>query len=173
LLALGSIAGWYAPFVLADHSTVSALSSYRLYIDPRSSLHAVGEHSILAPTWLRNVQIGLALVVGFVLAGRGRWLYIPLAAFSIRVVLDPQIWPYYGLGPLIGALVLDVAGRSRLPLWTAVTAVVEFFVPWAWPGSGGVVRIVWFVAVIMTVLASERAPLGWRSWHRLMTSRTA
>lgn len=173
LLTLATIGIWYAPFVLADHSTVSALNGYRLYLDPRSSLHDLGVHSVLAPSWLRNVQIGGALIGGFVLAARGRWLAIPFMAFATRVVLDPQIWPYYGLGPLVGALVLDLSSRRRLPLWTATTAIVEFLVRWSWIGESGVVRIVWFVVAMAVLFGPKRLTLGLPPWQRPTTSRTA
>jgi hypothetical protein len=176
LLMLAVVGASYAPFVLADHATVSALSGFRLALYPSSTLHLLGVPLGEAPGWVRNAQIGLALLIGFALLRSGRWWLIPLAAFSIRVVLDPQVWGYYALGPMTGALIVDLRRGSRLPWLTLVTGAVEILGPELWLGGSGYLRLVWFLVVAALIVRESRSEplhLGLPPWRRRMTSRTA
>ncbi len=97
---------------------------------------------------------GFVLMV--VLARRSHWVAIPFAGLAFRVVTDPQTWLYYGLGPLMAAVLWDCLRGRRWPIWTVATVVVEFGVPWVAPGSASLVRLIWALAVFASCASYRR-----------------
>jgi hypothetical protein len=163
LVTIAVAGACWLPFVLGDPATVHALGSFEFPVDAGSTMHFLGMPLGNAPKWVRPVQFigGLAVCVAAV--RRRRWLAVPLIGFGFRVVSDPQMWLYYGIGPLVGAAVWDAGTGRRWPLWTAVTALVEFAVPTISPPWSGPVRLVWFVVVAVAVLRPNRAEASERS----------
>jgi hypothetical protein len=153
LVALATATACWAPFVIGGPGTLKALGGLRLNLSAASSLHTLGVHLGTAPTWVRPVQMvgGFALMV--VVARRGHWLAVPFAGLAFRVVSDPQTWLYYGLGPLMAAVLWDSLHPRRWPVWTIATAAVEYGVPLMLPGSAGLLRLVWAAAVLASCLA--------------------
>lgn len=130
LVAAGTAAGCWAPFVLADTGTVSALGQVRLPMSHLSSLVAFGvPPTAMAPGWVRPVQLAGSFLLMWWLARSGRWSAILFLGLMFRVVTDPQAVPYYGVGPLVGAFVWELSRGRRVPTWTVAVAVVEFGLP--------------------------------------------
>jgi hypothetical protein len=150
IVAIGAAAACWAPFVLGGPGTLTALGGYRLLVNSTSTLHLLGVHSLMAPGWVRPLQMAGGFVLMAVLARRSSWVAVPFAGFAFRVVTDPQTWLYYGLGPLMAAVLWDSLHERRWPVWTLATLGVEYAVPiWA-PGSASVVRLLWAVAVLVS-----------------------
>jgi hypothetical protein len=150
LAALATAAACWAPFVLGGPGTLKGLGSYRLVVNNTSTLHLLGVSSLMAPTWVRPLQMAGGFVVMAILARRSHWVAVPFAGLAFRVVTDPQVWLYYGLGPLMAAVLWDSLHERRWPVWTMATLVAEFVVPTVAPGSASVVRLVWAVAVLVS-----------------------
>jgi hypothetical protein len=157
LVTMASTAIPWLPFIVSDHSTISALSGFRFAVAKQSAVHTLGMPLGYAPHWARPLQLLGGFAIASVVVRRGRWEALPIAALGLRVVTDPQSWAYYGLGPLMGAMLLDVTAARRVPVWTTMTAVVEFGVRAYLPGWTGPVQLVWFAAVLIAVLRNGRA----------------
>jgi hypothetical protein len=163
VVAVVACAAWWLPFVVADPRTVSALGGFAPHVDAGSALHALGVRG-LTPVWVHPVQVGAGFVAGCVVALRGRWYAAPLAALAARVLVDPQVWSYYGMAVLLAAATADlVGGRRRLPLCTLVATVALYTVPAVAPAAvTGWVRVLWAVGT-----------LGWLSVGLARPSRLA
>jgi hypothetical protein len=128
LTGLLTATAWWAPFVVGAPSTISALGGYHITLANGSVPRLVGLHGDVQD-WLRPVQFGGGVAAALLVARRGGrwWLAAPLAGLAVRVLTDPFVWPYYGMGPILFALMWDLArpGVRRVPLLTLVTAAVE------------------------------------------------
>jgi hypothetical protein len=160
LAALVTAAACWAPFVLGGPGTLQALGGYRLVVNNASTLHLLGVNSLMAPAWLRPVQLAGGFILMTILARRSHWVAIPFAGLAFRVVIEPQTWLYYGLGPLMAAVLWDILQERRWPAWTVATVVVEFAVPTVVPGSASLIRLVWAVAVISSCAIYGRSRRG-------------
>lgn len=152
---VGALA-WWVPFVVADPSTVHALGSLSLSMIHHPTWQLVGLTGS-APSWIRPIQLGVGVVLSTLLVRRVGWYVVPVIVLAWRVTSDPYNWPYYVLGPLIGAAVWDLArpARSRLadlPWATMATVVAEFLVPLEMPAAAAVVRLLWFLGLTLAVL---------------------
>jgi hypothetical protein len=156
IVALASATACWAPFVLGGPGTLKALGDFRLSVSADSTLQLLGVHSTLAPGWVRPVQLVGGFLLMVVLARRGSWVAIPFAGLAFRVISDPQTWLYYGMGPLIAAVLWDCLHERRWPLWTLATLGVEYAVPWVLPGSAALLRLLWAVAVFGSCVAYPR-----------------
>jgi hypothetical protein len=159
IVAMATAAACWVPFVLGGRGTLHALGSYRLEVTRASTLHLLGVHSLMAPAWVRPVQLVGGFVLMALLARRSHWAAVPFAGLAFRVVTDPQTWMYYGLGPLMAAMLWDGLHERRFPLWTVLTLVVEYAVPTWVPGTpavAGAVRLAWAVAVLVSCVRYGR-----------------
>jgi hypothetical protein len=160
--ALGMIltgAAIWGPFVVAAPNTMHELG--RLFIAPRkgSVLWLFGVHGQIQH-WLRPVQFCAGAAAAAYVATRGRWAAAPLVGIAVRVALDPYSYGYYGLGPVLAALVWDLArpGNRRLPVWTAWTLLVEFGMrTFLSPGAQAVPRLLWVASVLGVFLFARRS----------------
>ncbi|HWC33213.1 MAG TPA: hypothetical protein VG650_00170 [Mycobacteriales bacterium] len=174
LVAIATTGAFWAPFVLGAHGTLQALSSLRLQIADGSDLRLI-THAIEAPTWVRPVQLVGGFLLCAVVARTRTWTAVPLLAFGLRVVTDPEVWPYYGLPVLLAAVWFDATRNGRwLPWMTAATAIVEFAMPHAGALPVELARLGWFLAIVVAVVVEARGvrPVVWSPWRRRMTSRT-
>jgi hypothetical protein len=160
LLAIIVAGACWGPFVLGDSQTVSALGNFRFSVDAGSTPHFLGMALGNAPRWIRPVQFVGGFLVAVAAVRQRRWLAVPLIGFAFRVVIDPQMWMYYGMGPMIAAALWDCAGRRKWPIWTVLTVLVEYAVPNIAPSWSGPVRLVWFLAILVAVLRPNRAVAG-------------
>ncbi|HTW19053.1 MAG TPA: hypothetical protein VME70_02445 [Mycobacteriales bacterium] len=149
----------WAPFVIGDPQTVHALSSFQFPVVAGSTMHLLGMGLGDAPRWVRPVQFIGGIALSILAARQRRWMAIPLVGFGFRVVTDPQAWLYYGLGPIVGAMVWDASSGRRLPVWTGLTTIVEFGVPKVLPSWEGPIRLLWFLVVAVAVLRPNREPV--------------
>jgi hypothetical protein len=126
--ALAVVAAAWLPFAIADHNTVAAMH-YTIRNVPGSALRALGVSQSRTPSWDRPAQVLAGCALGAAAVWRGRWPAVILLGVGARIALDPADWGYYTAGVLAGALLWDLAGRTRpVPLWTvtsfaALTAV--------------------------------------------------
>ena len=165
LLAMAVAAAWWSPFVVAAPGTVQSLASYHIFPDPGSVLALVGLHGDMSG-WLRPVQFAIGVAVASYVGILGRWTAAPLAGLAIRVGLDPYVYSYYGLGPLLAAIAADLTSDSKLPRWTLFTILVEFCVPMSGsPTTEAIARLAWG-AVIVGWFTRPRA-----SWQMDETAR--
>lgn len=170
LAAVVVAAAWWGPFVIGGPGTISALGGYHIGVQDGSVLALVGIHGDVE-RWLRPVQFGLGLSAGVLMArvGGRAWLASPLAALAVRVLTDPFSWGYYGMGPILFALVWDLARPSarRVPMYTLVTAVIEGIVPWTivfntfGPASGKAIlvaslKLAWGVGILVALYLELR-----------------
>jgi hypothetical protein len=150
--------GFWLPFILGDSQTLSALGHYHVYPMPGSDLALLGLRGNVAG-WLRPAQFGLGLAAGTWMVWRGNWAAAPLAGIAMRVALDPFTWAYYGLGPVLAALIWDLArpGSRRIPTWTLWTVAIEFGLRLLLsPTETGIGRVVWVLSVCGLMVALHR-----------------
>jgi hypothetical protein len=122
-----TVAAW-APFVVADPSTLTALHP-RVGISDSSVLRLLGVRGTVVPGWDRTAQLLLAPLVALITAVRGRWPAALLAGIAVRLVLDPQDLAYYAAGAVLAAALVDLLlTRTRLP-WATLSASVVFWQP--------------------------------------------
>jgi hypothetical protein len=166
-------AAWWLPFVVGGSGTIRALASYPIAAQPGSVLWLLGVHGEVQ-RWLHPVQFVGGIVLAVAIArsgGRNAWLAAPLAAVAFRVLTDPYSPSYYGLGPVLFALLWDTTrpGRwTRLPIYSAVTLLVEGLVPWlplapgfrdfsSWGPTLEWAKLVWGLAIIAAVVVELRS----------------
>jgi hypothetical protein len=152
------VIGFWLPFVLGDSQTLPALGGYHILPMPGSDLALMGIHHNLAG-WLRPTQFGLGIAAGIWMARRGHWAAAPLAGIAMRVALDPFTWAYYGFGPVLAALLWDLArpGSRRIPTWTLFTVAIEFGLRLVLsPTETGIGRVGWVLSVCGLMVALHR-----------------
>jgi hypothetical protein len=109
----------WLPFLIADPVSISASGRFTIWNRADSALRVLGVHDSIAPGWLRPTQMALGILLALVAVRRGRWAGALLAAFAVRLALDPAAWPYYTPELVLGALVWDLLGARRaVPIWT-------------------------------------------------------
>lgn len=153
---------WWLPFVAAAPATVHELGSFSLTMVNHPTWQLFGLVGGRAPVWIRPLQMLGGLVLATVAVRRAGWAAVLVVALAWRVTTDPYDWPYYVMGPLIGAALWDLArGRyGRLGKWpwaTLATLLAESAIPRALPAAAPTTRLVWFLALTLIVLAVGRA----------------
>ena len=171
----------WAPFLLADHQTVLAFHP-TVPVSSDAGLHALGYRGKIVPAWGRTAQLVAAPAIALVAVLRGRWPGLFIAAFAVRLALDPQDLPYYLGAAALCAVVFDLLSTGWTIPWTTIITVVVLwqpFVPdfstalttshgWAqWWYSHqttvGAIHLAWAGAVVAFVLL---APEAWRRGRR-------
>ena len=160
-LGLGSaIAGMaWLPFVIGDPDTLDAIQPAVL-THVASVLHLFGVPLNDAPSWVRPVQLGTALVGGTLAVARNRWGAVLLVGIALRIGLDPQTFLYYSAGLLVAALVWDLLRSPHpAPVWTLAGFVLlnVAYVSGIDPHTRAILRLLITAAVVGTVLL---APAG-------------
>lgn len=154
---------WWLPFLAADATTFSALGRLDVPVVPGSVWHLLGVHGdqaaklcnapgsclYAAYDWMRPVQFAGSFLLAALAVRRGRWLAAPLVGLVGRIALDPQVWSYYGVGPVLMALLWDLSTGRRLPRWTALVVAAEYaYVLVDDTTVQGVLRLLMTVAVV-------------------------
>ncbi len=159
-VAAAVAAAWWAPFLL-DPETLPALWGFRLRVSEGSGLFALGlEPATFIPSWVRPVQLLGGTALGVLAAARGRWAGVVLVGLATRVALDPNPLLYYGVGPVLGALLWDMTRtRSGIP-WTAAgtMAALSLLPSVADPQIAGVVRLAACAVLAAVVLVRPARP---------------
>ncbi|HEY1626581.1 MAG TPA: hypothetical protein VGG16_22575 [Streptosporangiaceae bacterium] len=123
----------WAPFVIADPHSIAA-ARYAIPNVDGSGLRALGVNTPDTPSWDRAAQLVIGFGLSLLAISRGRWPAVILICTAVRVALDPNTYPYYDAGPVVGALIWDLMGdRGAVPVWTF--AAGSLF--WAWSAAGG------------------------------------
>jgi hypothetical protein len=159
LLMVVVAALWWLPFVIAAPGTVQGLGHFMIAVQPGSVLHLVGLRGEVQ-SWLRPTQFVVGVAVGVVVAVRRHWTAAPLAALAVRVVTDPFSYGYYGLGPVLFALLWDTTrpGSKAVPSFTIATLVVEYLLPILGVDGNAIAaaKLVWAAAMLVGIWRSAR-----------------
>lgn len=159
VLALtATAAAFRGPFVVAAPTTFHLLGLLRIVPRPGSVLWLFGLRGHVEH-WLRPIQFGADIAAASYVAMRGRWTATPLVGIAVRVALDPYAYGYYGLAPVLAALLWDLTRPTerRLPVWTMWALFVEVGLPLVAPASVcGVGQLVWVIAILGVFLADRR-----------------
>jgi hypothetical protein len=131
----------------------------RLFMANEPTWRLIGLHAVRAPVWIRPLQLLGGLVLSALVARRAGWIAVLVIALAWRVTSDPYAWPYYVMGPLLGAALWDCTRRgsrwwSWLPWTTLSTVVAELLVERELPHAAPAVRLAWFVALTACVVVT-------------------
>lgn len=153
---------WWLPFVLAAPDTIHELGSFSLLMYNHPTWQLVGLAGGRAPSWIRTLQLLGGTALSAVVVRRAGWAAVPVVALAWRVTTDPYDWPYYVLGPLVGAALWDLTRPAlrRLAKWPWATLAALFVgvaVPRVLPASAPVMRLLWFGGLTVVVLLASRA----------------
>ena len=175
VVLLASAGVWWLPFVLADPATVSSLGGLHVVPDLGSVPHLLGLRGD-ASRWLRPVQFGGGIVAGIIAAQRRSYLAVPMVAVAWRVASNPSDFSYYGLGPLLVALGIDLVIRRPRTIapCTLGTTFVFFALPLFAPASlCAAARLVWCVALVAAVVRPWPQRAGQARSRQLGASKPA
>jgi hypothetical protein len=155
--AVVTAAVWWLPFILTDSRTL-ALGQVGLFQSADSPLNVVDLDALLTAQELRWIQFGAGLLIGVVLVAAGQWHLAPLAAFCVRLLIEPSTYEYYGAAVVVAALVADMdRAWQRLP-WFTIVAASGWVAAEATQGApSGVVRICLYGGLLISVLAVAAA----------------
>ena len=118
--AVATVAAFWAPFVIADLDTLR-LGQVNLSISPSSALSVLDNYGLPSPQVLRLAQLGGGLVLACLVVLKGGWSLAPLAAFSLRLLIEPSAYQYYATGLVLAALVADLGViRARIPMLSCI-----------------------------------------------------
>jgi len=148
-------AAWL-PFFIADPATMNA-TRFLIRNEPDSALRALGVRENYTPRWDRPAQVLLGCALGTAAFLRGRWPAIIMLAGGARIVLDPAAHSYYTPDLVAGALLLDLASRTRLPLLTIASFAALNLAPLiiSSPAAQGAIRL---AIVAVTTVAALAGP---------------
>lgn len=155
VVAMGLALTCWLPFFLGDTATVAALGHFHVVPAPGSVLSAVGLREDVSG-WLRLTQFSLGTAAACWAARRVDWRAAPLAGLAVRVLTDPYTWSYYGMGPLLAALLVDLGVLRRWPVLTPVTVLLLYGLPTLGPGAGAAGRVTWVLAVAGVLVHRQR-----------------
>lgn len=178
-VAAAGVALAWAPFVLADRGTLTALHP-PVGLSPASGLHTLGARGVLVPAWGRTAQLVLAPLVATVAVLTRGLPGVLLVSVAVRVALDPKNNAYYIGSAALAAVVYDLLGTRWTVPWTTVVTVVLFWQPFvtgftdiphavqtttglthwwfAHQEAVGAIHLAWSVAVVALVLARPQRP---------------
>jgi hypothetical protein len=162
-LVLALIGVFWLPFVLADPHTLTSLSQFSIPNTGNSALRALGVDNRGTPRWDRGAQMLFGCLLGALAVWRRRWPAVLLLGVCARLILEPNNYPYYFAGLIVGALVWDLLEAERpSPIFTvSVTAIIFALVPLAGtPSLQGVVKLWGLIAMAVAALVAPTA----RSW---------
>jgi hypothetical protein len=161
MVAAAGIAVVWLPFLLADPATLS-LTHFTIDNVDDSALRALGVNTGSTPSWDRPAQLMLGAAAGVAAIRRGRWPLVLLMVLAVRLLLDPETYPYYSSSLVLAAAAADLlSGHRRLPLWTAACAswytANELLLPFAPATALGVLRAAFCLALIAAALVRPRS----------------
>jgi hypothetical protein len=132
MIALAIPTACWLPFILGDHSTLSAVG-HGFPLLPDSTLRLLGLSGKTIPDWWRSVQLSGALA-GAALAARRDWRVAFAAGCAMRLLLDPAGLGYYDAGLLMVTAITERLTGSR-PWRTAVLWALVAYLQYVVPGS--------------------------------------
>jgi hypothetical protein len=142
----------WGPFILADPETLK-LGQITMQLSPGSAVAALGVDRLTYDQAIRLLQFGLGLLVAAVATIKGHWPLAPLAAFSLRLLLEPSAYSYYGVAIVAAAFLADVGSpRCRLPVLTVLSTASWIVAEAASPHVAGRVRLAEYAILLATSL---------------------
>jgi hypothetical protein len=163
-------AAFWGPFLVWDRGTVD-VGKVRLPVSPSSALAVFTSGELGHPSLLRLTQFAAALLVAAALVlVTGRWQAAMLAALAVRLLLEPGAYQYYVTGPLLAALLADLAlARTVVPALTGLA--FAGFVSIEASGSPAVaswVRLIDYALLLTAAMVTSRARPGsaGTAWYR-------
>jgi hypothetical protein len=159
--ALLTVGAAYAPFFIADPATMNA-TRFLIRNEPDSALRALGVRENYTPRWDRAAQALLGCGLGTLAFVRGRWPAILLLAGGARIALDPAAHSYYTPDVVTGALLLDVVGTGRIPVYTIVSFAALNLAPLVVrdPAAQGAIRLALVAGCTVAVLVTSNYATG-------------
>ena len=173
-VAVGGVALAWAPFVLANPGTLTALRP-PVGLSPASGLHTLGARGVLVPAWGRTAQLVLAPLAATVAVLIRGLPGVLLVSVAVRLALDPKDNAYYIGSAALAAVVFDLLGTDWTIPWTTVATVILFWQPFvkgftdiphalqtttglthwwfAHQEAVGAIHLAWSVAVVVLVFA--------------------
>jgi hypothetical protein len=173
-VAAGGVVLAWAPFVLANPGTLSALRP-PVGLSPASGLHTLGARGVLVPAWGRTAQLVLSPLAATVAVLMRGLPGVLLVSVAVRLALDPKDNAYYIGSAALAAVVFDLLGTDWTIPWTTVATVVLFWQPFvtgftdiphalqtttglthwwfAHQEAVGAIHLAWSVAVVALVFA--------------------
>jgi hypothetical protein len=173
-VAAGGVALTWAPFVLANSRTLSALHP-PVGLSPASGLHTLGARGVLVPPWGRTAQLVLAPAAATVAVLMRGLPGVLLVSVAVRLALDPKDNAYYIGSAALAAVVFDLLGTRWTIPWTTLVTVILFWQPFvkgftdiphalqtttglthwwfAHQEAVGAIHLAWSVAVVALVFA--------------------
>lgn len=134
LLLAGGLAVAWAPFLLGDPQTVRA-ARFTIRTSAGSALRALGVHAKRTPPWDRAAQVALGGLLAVLAMARGRPGAVLLVGICARLLLDPQTYPYYTAGLLVGAVAFDfLCTTSAVPVMSLAAIALVYVPQYALPG---------------------------------------
>ena len=157
-VVLASAALWL-PFVLASSGTLTALRDFAVDVDANSGLRALGLLDATSPSWLRPVQLGLALaLVTAAVLWRRSWPAAFAVGIAARMLLDPTTHRYFDAGFVLAVGLWEIdRWPGRLP-WRTVSAAVVLEAAAAGLTVHGLMAPLRFVVLGAVIVAALRAP---------------
>jgi hypothetical protein len=158
-VAAGVAAAWWLPF-LTDPDTVGKLWGFRLPVTLGSGLASLGlDPGVPMPGWVRPAQLLGGALLAVVAVRRGHWTGALLVGLATRVALDPNPMLYYGIGPVLGALIWDLTRTKAGVPWTTGLATAAFSLAPAFSDRHvvGGVTLVTCAGLILSVLLRRSA----------------
>jgi hypothetical protein len=175
--ALALIAAWL-PFIATDAATLRAFRP-RIPVSSDAGLYFWGYRGKYVPQWGRTAQLLAAPLIALLAVLRDRWAGLFIAAFAIRLTLDPQDLPYYVGAAALSAVLFDLLATRWVIPWMTIVTVLVLWQPfvanfalalqtshgWAlWWYSNqptvGLIHVVWAIAVVAFVLFAPQRWLG-------------
>lgn len=165
LLAVAVIAIFWLPFVLADPDTLR-LGQVHLQFARDSAPAALGARSVSDPQALRLLQIAGGFVLAMVLVGLRAWYVAVLAAFALRLLIEPFPYQYYTASLITAAFMADLVHNSRIPLMTMFVAGSWAVVALSPLQAAGLIRAATYVGLILGALAISQNQARLRAARR-------
>lgn len=123
-VAVGATTAAYLPFVIADTDTWSA-SRPPFRTSPATIGGLLGW--VVAPGWVRIVQLAIGLALGAIAVVRLRYAAIPLLLVIARLSIEPNAASYYVLGLAVTAWLWDEQRNAHYV--SSILTLIYFFVP--------------------------------------------
>jgi hypothetical protein len=127
-VAAAGVALAWAPFVLANSGTLSALHP-PVGLSPASGLHTLGARGVLVPAWGRTAQLVLSPLAATVAVLMRGLPGVLLVSVAVRLALDPKDNAYYIGSAALAAVVFDLLGTRWTIPWTTMATVILFWQP--------------------------------------------
>lgn len=158
-----AVALTWLPFLLLHHGGPQTTPVYPP-VEPWSGADILGAVAGTSPTWPRDAQVAVALLLGGLAVLQSWPELVPAIAFAVRINLDPATWVYYGAGAILGLFIWDATRPTRVPGARTIAGCLALF---ALPADLGTIDLseAWTLGLKallrLLVLLAVVAPLAW------------